>query len=312
MKYNEQKIQAEILLQQSPELSVRDIAKKLNCSTRTVYRYKKKLNEQDNQDTQEPLDKKNPKILIWDLEFSPCIIASFGIYKQNIQPKQVIRDMSLLTWSAKWLYSSKVFSDRVSTEEAKAGKDSSIINRLWSLLDKADVAIGFNSKRYDHKKINSVFIRNGLLEPSPFLIIDLFSEIKKKFSFTSNGLDFVNRILGLQQKDHTSLDLWIQCISGDDSALREMEAYNRQDVNITEMLYEKLLPYIKHPGLYVADDDNNLVCPSCGGTNLKEDGIYSTNLSKYQSLRCQDCGSLSRSKMNLLSKEQRTHQLISI
>lgn len=299
-----------------PDWTNKQIADHLNISLRTVYRHlgrqSDRLKTDSDEQQTEILNKNDAKILVFDIETSPLICCSWGLYKQMITPSQVIRDMSILTWAAKWLNSPKVFSSRVSAEEAKVGSDDSILERLWSLIDRADIVVGFNNKKFDHKKLNSRFLIGGYAEPSPYTPLDIFVEIKKKFSFSSNKLDYINQLLGIGRKLETSMDLWMRCVNGDDRALKEMEVYNKQDCLVTEELYHAVKSWIKSPNLGLYTPTLEEVCPTCGGINLEPNGYYTTPVSKYESLRCVDCKSLSRRRVNAMDKDIKKRQLVSL
>ena len=53
---------------------------------------------------------KAPKILLFDIETSPLEVYTFGLFDQNIGLNQIIKDWSVLSFSAKWAGSSEVAS----------------------------------------------------------------------------------------------------------------------------------------------------------------------------------------------------------
>ena len=91
-----------------------------------------------------------------------------------------------------------------------------------------------------------------------------------------------------------------------------MRQYNKQDVMISEELYWQLRPWIKHPNLGLFTEYDGTMCPACECTELKPNGFYNTAVARYQSLRCMQCGSLSRERVNVLSKKKRKNQIISL
>lgn len=305
---------------QHPEWSNQQVATHMGCSLRSVYRYIGSQQDRTGrqighlEETAQKVlkDDSETKILIFDIETSPLICATWGIYKQLINPGQVLRDTAILTIAWKWLYSPRVYSAHVTEAEAKAGDDLSVVKRFWKVLDDADVVIGFNSKKFDHKRLNARLLINGMDEPSPYVALDIFAEMKRKFSFSSNKLDYVNKLLGMSGKITTNMDLWLEAIKGEITALREMQRYNKEDVQITEALYDALKGWIKHPnlGLYVTTDEE--VCPTCESKNLEPNGFYNTPLGRFESLRCTDCRSLSRRRVNVLDAGNRKRQLVSI
>lgn len=292
------------VIAQDPTLGNRVVADVVGCTRRMVRHVRQEMG---------PTVKNMPKILIFDIETAPMEIYTWGLGKQHPTIGQVIKDWSLLTWSAKWLFESEVYSSRVSTEEAIDRDDSSIIAGLWNLMDEADILIGHNAQGFDVKKSNLRFMLNGLLPPSPYRVIDTLTHSRKIFNSSSFKLDYLNKIFGNETKIKTEFELWKRCVTGDGSALEEMEIYNRGDVVITEELYLTLRPWMKgHPniGLYINTDET--VCTNCGNENLIWGGHYYTPAGKYKSFRCNNCGAIGRSRLSDLDKETRARLLLSI
>ena len=88
-------------------------------------------------------------------------------------------------------------------------------------------------------------------------------------------------------------------MAGKEKAWNLMRKYNKQDVVITEKLYDKLLPWIpNHPNKGLHDDIDD-ACPNCAGTDLRREGFAYTSLGKYQQYQCRDCGKWLRSGKRL-------------
>jgi predicted RNA-binding Zn-ribbon protein involved in translation (DUF1610 family) len=126
------------------------------------------------------------------------------------------------------------------------------------------------------------------------------------FNFSSNKLDYINRYLGLPEKDNISFDIWKRAYYGDLEALEKMKEYNIQDTSMLEDLFLKLRPYIKNCyNLNLWSEDNVSVCPNCGSELLICEGNYHTYTGRYESFRCENCGAIGRSKQLNLNKEKR-------
>ena len=136
-------------------------------------------------------------------------------------------DWNLLSWSAKWLYDDKVLSDVLTPREARARNDKRIMKSVWKLLNEADVVIAHNGDRFDLRKINARFIANHIKAPLPFKTIDTLKQARKEFAFSSHKQDFITKFLKLEEKLDTDFQLWIDCMSGNEKALKRMEEYNR-------------------------------------------------------------------------------------
>jgi len=240
------------------------------------------------------------KILIMDIETAPLKSYVWGIWNVNLghSLNMLESDWFMLTWSAKWFMEDKMLSDKLTPEEVLNEDDRRITKSLWNLLEEADVVIAHNAIKFDVKRINTRFLKNGLTPPMPYMVIDTLLHARKRFNITSNKLDYIGKFLGLGEKLSTGgFDLWKRCMQGDGEALQEMETYNIQDVRLLEDVYITLLPYIKpHPNvsLFIAEDVH--ACPSCGSKDLKWEGTYATYANTYEAFRCGGCGSIGRSR----------------
>lgn len=298
MKYNKWN-QADLDLVTSG-MSIEDIVTKTGRSYESVARVARRngIHKQEKQVI--------PKVLVFDVETSPLLVYTFGIFEQNIQPNQIKDDWYMLCWSAKWLMSPKVMHDRLTGKESTKKNDKRIVQALWSLLDEAQLVVGHNIDQFDLKKVNSKFIEYGLGLPSPYQTIDTLKVVRSVAGFTSNKLDYLMGKLHKKQKlDTGGLPLWIAAKNGDEDALKKMDKYCQNDTAITEDMYLYLRPYCKsHPnlGLYLETDKE--VCPNCGSNKIKWDGYYYSPVNKFRSGRC-ECGANVRRKVSELPKEKR-------
>ena len=245
------------------------------------------------------------KVLLFDVETAPLRSYTWGLWKQNIQPDQIISDWFMLTWSAKWLFEDKVYSDGLTSREAIAQDDKRISQTIWKMINEADIIIAHNANRFDVKKLNTRFLINGLMPPMPYQVIDTLDHLRKRFSISSNRLDYVNKILGLGRKIATGgFKLWDGCVKGDKTCLKHMEEYNRSDVMILEDTYLYIRPWIKpHPNMGLFIEEDIKVCPSCSSSDLIYGGTtYNTAACIYEAFRCGNCSSVGRNKKAIKDK----------
>ena len=241
------------------------------------------------------------KILSFDIETSPHLSAHFGRWKVNIPPEHTLEESRTICFAAKWFDKSKVIYEDIwnNTEENMALE-------IYDLIDEADVVVSYNGKKFDMKKLNTLFLEYGWGPPSPVMHVDLFTQVKKHFNFSSNKLKHVLKRLGLTPKleDNVKMELWIQsCFKNDEKARRLMKRYNIQDVKSTEELYNYMLGWIDpHPnwGLFVEDDGTNTpICPNCKSERLVKKGLEHTKVRSYQRYKCKDCGAHHRGRRNI-------------
>ncbi len=256
---------------------------------------------------------RSPKILIFDLETAPAEVYVFFLGKQRINPANVKKDWSILSWSAKWLFDSEIMSERVTTDEAMNREDERILYGLWNLIDEADIIIAHNCVGFDAKKMNARFILNGFNPPMSYQIVDTLTASRKHFGHMSHKLDYLNRLFDISRKIETSRGLWDRCVTGDEDALIEMETYNRGDVVALEELYIILRPWIKsHPNMGLYIDSVGNVCGNCGSGNLDWNGFYYTPAGRFQAYRCISCGAVGRSRYSDLTQEERKELTVSV
>jgi hypothetical protein len=203
----------------------------------------------------------------------------------------------MLSYSAKWLFDSKIHSGVLTPQEALAKDDSRIARELWKLFDQADVLIGHNILGFDLPKAQTRFLLNKLAPPAPFRVIDTLKVAQQNFRFASNKLDYIGQLIRNKGKIHTEYQLWLRCLEGDAKSLNDMLVYNREDVLLLEEAYVFLRPYIKnHPNMAIYQESIEPTCPTCGSTNIDECGHYTTSVNRYLAFRCKDCGAICRSR----------------
>lgn len=282
------------------------MAKRFKTTKDVIYKAKAIVRNKDKH-------KKLPKILIFDIETSPLRAYVWTRWQQNVYPDQMLSDWFMLTWSAKWLYSSEVLSDKVTPEEVFNEDDSRIVKSLWKLVDEADIIIAHNGDRFDVPRLNSRFLVNDLPPASSYRTIDTKKVASKHFGFSSNKLNELAKVFGFDEKLDTDFELWAKCMKGDREAIDYMQEYNDQDVLLLEEIYLKLRPYIKsHPNVAIYMDTDTQVCSSCGSTHLKKtDKFQYTNTGKFRLYRC-ECGAESRGRRTDLDKGNRKNLLTSV
>lgn len=187
------------------------------------------------------LSKENDgKFLVIDIETMANLAWVWGTWQQNIYPNQIVKHKRTICFAAKWLGDKKIYF----YSEFHDGRDV-MIKKAWDLINEADAVITYNGKRFDIKHLNTEFKLAGLNPPSHFQHIDLLQVTRREFAFGSNKLESVAKIMGLGQKEETEgFDLWVKCDAGVAKAWDKMRSYNRNDVQLTEQLFEEYRPWI--------------------------------------------------------------------
>lgn len=236
------------------------------------------------------------KMLMLDIETRPNKAYVWDIWNQNIGINQIIEPGGMLCFAAKW-YGQDEIEFYSEWDDGQRG----MAKAAWKLLDEADVVVHFYGSRFDIPHLNTEFLKQGFPPPSPFKQIDLKFAVSKQFKFTSNKLQFVSLVLGLDGKEeHEGFPLWDKVLNENGQHSKEvqkdargrMRSYNERDVFLLDEVYEALLPWIpNHPNKRLYEQGAG--CPNCGAhsANVRREGFYFTKLSKFYQYRCAQCSS---------------------
>lgn len=238
---------------------------------------------------------KSAKILLYDTETSPNIIAAWGVFEQDAL--EVIKPRQIIVFSWKWL------GDKGSPQVLALpsfpgyGRDKDcnreLIKRLHGLFEQADIVVGHNARKFDDKRANTDFIKHGLPPPPPHKVVDTLEVARKYFGFNRNSLKALAEELKCGAKLETGgYSLWKRCADGDMSAWRKMMKYCQGDVSVLEKIYIKLRPWMNnHPALKVREDGNrNPPCPMCHKRRLQSRGAHITRKGRTPRVQCGSCG----------------------
>lgn len=245
-------------------------------------------------------------ILLWDLETSLMEAATFTLYPERIGHQNILKDWYIISGAWKFLGKPKIYAVSALDDPKRFKKDHRddyhIVKTIRDVLEVVDVIIGHNQDKFDIKKFNARLIVHGL-DPLPKMIhsVDTLKEVRKIAAFSSNRLDYLAKFLFGEGKIQTSEGLWLRALRGDEDAIREMVKYDKGDVKILEMLYLRLLPYMKsHPHVgAIGGKDKNLSCPHCGSTDMISKRTRCTASGHYRlQKQCSSCHSYSTFPFN--------------
>ena len=241
------------------------------------------------------------KILLIDIETAPNLAFVWGLWQQNVGISQIQAAGYTMCFAARWYGQKDIIFDSVKKSGAKR-----MLKHVHKLLSEADVVITYNGDKFDLPTLNKEFIQLEMLPPAPYKSLDLYKTAKTKFRFASNKLDYLGKALNIGQKvKHAGMDLWIQCMAGQEDAWKDMERYNRHDVVLLQLVYERMRPWLNHPNHGTYDEPGIPVCPNCGSGHLQRRGFARTIVQKYPRYQCCDCGAWSRGTDGELPREDR-------
>jgi len=222
-------------------------------------------------------------ILALDIETSPLISYNWGLYEQNAIKR--IKTFTILSVAYQWL------GQPTQVIACDTQSELSLLKKLHTLMDQADVIIAHNGDSFDIKKINTRFIIYKLPPPSPYRTIDTKKVAKSVAAFDSNSLNNLGIDMDEGEKiKHRGFDMWEGCMAGKKADWADMKRYNKKDVDLLVRIYKRLLPWIKnhpHTGLM---QGNPGACPNCASLNVKPKGTRFTKSRVIQRWLCGDCG----------------------
>lgn len=241
-----------------------------------------------------------PRVLLFDIETAPNIMTLWGLKVESkyIHPQNIVSERYILSIAWKWEGEKKVFSaDILSHPGSKKHPDKGIIREFLKVWNKADAVVAHFGDKFDIPWVRARAIITGFPSLKPVIPIDTKKISSSKFYFNAHKLDYLGELLGLGRKVSTNYGLWTKCMSGNKRAVREMVAYNKQDVILLEKIFLKLRPFVTaklNKALFINDEElASRTCPSCGKPALIARGRHYTRTQVRNNYRCTDCGAWS-------------------
>lgn len=228
------------------------------------------------------------KIISFDIETAPDLVATFSLYPDSIPHTAIIQDWYVIAACWKELGKEEVESAYTYIPTS----DYVVVEKLRNALASADIIVAHNGKKFDLKKLNARLIYHNLPPLPSIPIVDTLIEVKKVAQFTSHRLDYLGKHLLGAGKLPTSDGLWIRALKGEIAAIDEMVKYCKVDVLRLEALYLKLRPYMKqHPHVGVLEKGEKKDCPRCGSLQvIKAKVRVSASGTRTQQYQCKSCG----------------------
>lgn len=239
------------------------------------------------------MNKKSPRVLLYDLETSLETVTVFSLkYNDFIPPESIVTERHIISVAYKWLGDKKVHAISILDDPKRFSRDihddKYVVEEFHKVMMEADVIVGHNSDNFDNRYVKTRILFHGLPALPPVTSIDTYKVAKSGFLFNSNKLDYLGKYLKVGAKKHTTTGLWMKVFNGDRKAIREMVEYNKQDVLLLERVFLKLRPYIPN---HINRELFGLTgCPRCGSLKIQSRGVARAITKTYQRFQCQSCG----------------------
>lgn len=180
--------------------------------------------------------------------------------------------------------------------ELDVNDDKPVLEAFLPIVQSADMIVTHNGKNFDKKYLQTRLIMHELETLDKTAHGDTKQIASSNYFFIDNKLQTLGEeLFGERKLDHEGWELWEKTHGRDPEAMRTMEAYCKQDVNLLEKVFRRFRPQIKDiPNHNLLNPYKEKVCPSCGSSRLRSEGRRHTKTKSYRRYICADCRSWSQ------------------
>lgn len=237
-----------------------------------------------------------PRIVLYDLETMFNVVAAFRLFNEDgIPHRNILQERYIVSFAWKELDEKTVHATSILDYPDRFAKDrnddSEVLKKLHEVMSSADVLVAHNGDAYDQKFAETRMVIKGLPTLPPIPSIDTLKIAKARFNFNSNRLDYLGQVLGFGHKKSNEEDLWLKVLAGDVKAIRNMVAYNKQDIVLLEQVFRKFQPYMpNYINRQLFTLEPGIKCPVCGSAHYEHRGFRYAQTKRYRRFQCLDCG----------------------
>lgn len=175
--------------------------------------------------------------------------------------------------------------------------DKEICRQFAEVVEEADLVIGWNSRSFDWRFIQTrmLYHRLGVLPPVPHE--DGLQTARRTLKMR-RSLENIGKFFGLHtQKEKMDLHkVWFPAACGDPIALKQVIKRCESDVLLLEEAYNLFAPLSKvHPNVGIIDGEPD-GCPLCKSKKLQQRGKIHALRHYRLRYHCQNCGRWSTSE----------------
>lgn len=230
----------------------------------------------------------NPKVLFLDLETTPNVVYSWGLWVNGmLSHDNILEERTILSACWSWEGENTIHSAVVDYRHPK--NDIYVVQTVIDQINKADAVVAHNGDRFDMRWLYARAIFHKLPPPAPILQIDTKKLAKSRFNFNSNRLDYLAQFFGIGRKIKTEFELWKECIAGSKKALETLVKYNKHDIVLLKGVYACMKAYL--PSKINRQLFGSLEsCSDCGSHKIQYRGFHYTTAHKYRRFQCTACG----------------------
>lgn len=239
------------------------------------------------------------RILLWDIETLPLQALTFGMWKQNINPKWITEDTSICMVAYRWLGSDSTEIIHVGQNPERYADnpydDQGVVMEFAEQLEKADFAIAHNGDKFDYPILRGRMWTHGLPQIR-VKTIDTLKVVKRIGRMSrGNGLSAVAGQIGVARKILSSAEWWRSiAMESNVENLLEMATYCKRDVDVLHDVFINAWPYAEgnfpHMGRLFGYDETS--CDRCGSPDTSTVGVSYKIKRAYDRHECNECGRL--------------------
>jgi len=227
--------------------------------------------------------------LFFDIETSYATARVWRPGKQYVNPENLITDTKIICISYKWQGEDKVHH----LHWDKNQNDGTMLKKFVKIMGDADEIVAHNGDNFDMKVFRTRCIINKILMYPTYRTFDTLKKARQYFSFSSNKLDYIGKVLGVGRKlTHEGMKMWVDVVEGKcEKALKKMLDYCDQDIILLEDVFNALNPYVYHnTNFAVLHGKDKWDCPDCTSTDVDMYHTYTTPMGVIRrNMRCNDC-----------------------
>lgn len=230
-----------------------------------------------------------PKTLIYDIEVSPCTGWFWRTGTQYIGAHNIRKSGKIICISYRFTHWKAGHVKNLQWSGTQCDKE--MVKKFSAIAQKADLIVGHNGDGFDKKWINTRLAYFKCPTIKHVMTEDTLKQARQQFNLPSFRLDYLCKYFDIKGKISTSSDLWEKVVFDNDRTyLKKMVKYCDNDVLILDELYNRIYPYVKHKINIAVYNDDERICPSCGGKCTIKNGFAFSGKTKKQRYGCQDCG----------------------
>lgn len=237
---------------------------------------------------------RKPKIKLWDIETSHNLLLSFSLLERNmISHKQIMEERYIISaafrdWGTKGVRGYGIHEYDLWDKDPH--DDWAVVSAIHEELSDCDAIVAHYGNKFDLPFFNGRALFHGLPPIPPIIQIDTYQIAKKAFKLNSNRLDYIAKVVGVEGKIPTNLNLWLDVWKGDVKAASDMLKYNMQDVNVLNDVFERIKVYAPSQVNHTLFLDIEEGCAHCGSEHIHYRGYLPTRRGLFRRFQCQECG----------------------